>query len=195
MPDGYHFEGYHFDGNQFHFEGLEGGLQGKYRPEITEEEIRRAHDAALRELEQQRKEIEKALREQERTWKKDRKAWSKQQREQRRALEEAQREMQQRQWQQIEQEMAAEMAQARTLQQARAEQHTAESTSSALKNALLADKLITDPDNYSLELTGKEMRVNGKKQPADTHKRYLEIYRQKTGKDLGSGKVRIEVEN
>ncbi|MBK8920428.1 MAG: M48 family metalloprotease [Saprospirales bacterium] len=118
MPDGYHFEGYHFDGNQFHFEGLEGGLQGKYRPEITEEEMRRAHDAALRELEQQRKEIEKALREQERTWKKDRKAWSKQQREQRRALEEAQREMQQRQWQQIEQEMAAEMAQARTLQQA-----------------------------------------------------------------------------
>ncbi|MBK6933469.1 MAG: hypothetical protein IPH12_22420 [Saprospirales bacterium] len=97
MPDGYHFEGYHFDGNQFHFEGLE-GLQGKYRPEITEEEIRRAHDAALRELEQQRKEICRAARTGA-NLEKDRKAWSKQQRNNAGALEEAQREMQQRQWQ------------------------------------------------------------------------------------------------
>ena len=75
------------------------------------------------------------------------------------------------------------------------ERNRGSSVSGAIKSELLEDKLIKDPDNYSFELSNKSMRVNGKKQSSDTHKKYLELYRRKAGKDIGKGKVRVEVEN
>lgn len=72
----------------------------------------------------------------------------------------------------------------------------AESASSVLKNALIRDNVITDPNNFSFELSGKSLRVNGKKQPEEVHKKYLELYRQRTGKELGKkDSIRVEEEN
>ncbi len=55
----------------------------------------------------------------------------------------------------------------------------------AIERQLLADGLIEDPENYKLELTGRQLKVDGKRQPIATWERYLALYEKTTGKPLG----------
>jgi hypothetical protein len=41
---------------------------------------------------------------------------------------------------------------------------------------LQVENLIADPEEYSFELNGKELIVNGKRQPDDVYKRFAEKY-------------------
>jgi beta-lactamase regulating signal transducer with metallopeptidase domain len=55
--------------------------------------------------------------------------------------------------------------------------------------SLQGDYLITDPNNYTIELTGKKLKVNGKKQPENMHRKYLNLYKRHHGKPLGANDV------
>lgn len=55
---------------------------------------------------------------------------------------------------------------------------------------MLADGLISDAKKYKFEITKEKLVINGQKQPAATHKKYLNIYKSSTGYELG-GNSRI----
>lgn len=63
----------------------------------------------------------------------------------------------------------------------------------ALEGALIKDGLIKSPRNYKLEISGKGMKINGKKQSDAVWEKYKDIYRKTSGFEL-SGKSRIVVE-
>jgi bla regulator protein blaR1 len=70
--------------------------------------------------------------------------------------------------------------------------------SEAFSRALLAelkrDYLVTNPNDYEVELTGKKLKVNGKKQPANLHRKYLDLYERYHGEPLSEkGVFEIEV--
>jgi hypothetical protein len=60
----------------------------------------------------------------------------------------------------------------------------ADGASRPITDALLQDHLISDPEQFKFRLTGKELLVNGVAQPESVHQRYLELYRNSTGKAL-----------
>lgn len=197
---------YRFDGDQFIFETPEGKIWEVPMPDISEEELKRIHEEALRGIELHQKEIHKQLKESEKEWKKSRKELEKAKGEQRRAMEEARRELEKARMAQrealtrVRQDQAIAREQARTAQRAQLrayrERSSAETTSKILKEALIADQLIGDPNNFSFELSGKELRVDGKKLSDEQHKKYLELYQKRTGKELGKkDSIRIEEEN
>lgn len=64
---------------------------------------------------------------------------------------------------------------------------------SAFEKALVKDGLIQNTENYTLELTGKGMKVNGKKQSDEVWERYKAIYRKVSGFEL-NGKSKIVVD-
>jgi beta-lactamase regulating signal transducer with metallopeptidase domain len=61
-----------------------------------------------------------------------------------------------------------------------------------LEEELLADKLITSPDGYSLELSNESLKINGQQQSDALHRKYLEIYREAAGGAL-TGKSKLEI--
>lgn len=197
---------YRFDGDQFIFETPEGKIWEVPMPDIPEEELERIHEEALRGIELHQKEIQKQLKESEKEWRKSRKEWEKAKGEQRRALEEARREMEKAKMAQrealirVREDQARAREEVRTAQRAQIrayrERNSAEATSKVLKEALISDKLISDPNNFSFELSWKELRVDGKKLSDEQHKKYLELYQKRTGKELGKkDSIRIEEEN
>ncbi|MFN0014662.1 MAG: M56 family metallopeptidase [Saprospiraceae bacterium] len=168
------------------------------------QEAKRNREEALRDLERQREQIERELRELGRERKQNNKELDKALDGERKAMREAQRAVEQ--YGKARQEA---MERAQELQGARAEmldrvrdnqvsvfRGKIQSTNDYLRDALLRDGLISDPDKYSMEFTGKYLRVNGKKQPDEVHERYLELYHAKTGKTLDKkDMIRVEVSN
>jgi bla regulator protein blaR1 len=66
----------------------------------------------------------------------------------------------------------------------------------AMVQSMIADYLITDPDNYSIELSSKKLKVNGKKQPENMLKKYLDLYEAYHSEPLGpSTSFKFEVAN
>ncbi len=63
----------------------------------------------------------------------------------------------------------------------------------ALERQLIEDGLIEPGQSWSLELSDKRMKVNGRKMPEDVHQRYVELYARYHGKP--SGKWKIEYRN
>ena len=55
---------------------------------------------------------------------------------------------------------------------------------------LIADKLITNTTQYRFEISADKLIIDGKKQPASVHKKYLELYKDATGQKL-KGKSKI----
>ncbi len=54
-----------------------------------------------------------------------------------------------------------------------------------LVNKMMADGLIAkDSDDYKVELSGKKLKVNGKRQPDHIHQKYLELYEALSGFEL-----------
>ena len=144
-------------------------------------------------MKESRKQLGKAQKEYRKAQEEARRELEKAQKEQRMAVEEYNRARERALFHQLDQERAsAERRQERAL----FEHRSAESVGKSLKEALIRDHLIGDPNNFSLDLSGKEMRVNGQKQPPEIHEKYLELYRQQTGKPLDKkDSFRIEEDN
>lgn len=53
------------------------------------------------------------------------------------------------------------------------------------RQQFVKDGLIDNPKHYSFQMTGEKLKVNGKKQSDEVHKKYLELYRSTTGKKMG----------
>ncbi len=205
-PDAPHLFHFDQDGEQFIFKGYD-GLKGFSfdMPDIDKAELARIQKETAVALEKERKALEKQMRELEKQMQQSNKEQQKEQKEQYRAMEEAQRAVEEAQ---IAQKRAMERA-LRDRERVREDvrrverenpralrfQNRAESYGSVIPKALLKDKLIDDPDNYTFEISKKDMRVNGKKQSDTLHTKYLELYRKYNGKEIGNDKVRIRVKN
>jgi len=62
-----------------------------------------------------------------------------------------------------------------------------------LKRALMSDGLLENMEKYKMSLSELEMRVNGKVQPDEIRKKYLEYYRSLSGHALkNADSIRIE---
>ncbi len=67
---------------------------------------------------------------------------------------------------------------------------------SSLENAMVRDGLIRNRENYTLELTGKGMKINGKKQSDEVWEKYKSIYRSASGFELnGKSKIVVDKDN
>lgn len=61
-------------------------------------------------------------------------------------------------------------------------------------NELLKDRLIISGTNNAIELTGKHLKINGKKQASNIWQKYKELYEDKTGIELKKkSKVELEI--
>jgi beta-lactamase regulating signal transducer with metallopeptidase domain len=130
------------------------------RVRAESDRIREEHRQIVQEQHRLRDEemklAQKEMKEQQKMWKEEQKRWEKEQR----------------QWAKEQARWADEQAKSNAL-------------GKALKEQLLSDKLITDPSNFQFQLSNKELKVNGVKQSDDLHRKYLEFYKAKTGKDFG----------
>jgi len=71
-----------------------------------------------------------------------------------------------------------------------------ETVADAICKKLLEDELIDDEGESKVELTGKNMKINGEKQPSNIWKKYKKIYESKTGLELIKGsKMIINISN
>jgi bla regulator protein blaR1 len=202
-PDAPQFFQFSPDGGQFLFETPEGAkLQiREFFPEIDAKRIR---EEALLDIEQQRRQIEQELRMMEQERRKNRGEWDKSQKEAHKAMEEAHRALEkakQAQRAALDKQRAAIEEASKSRSRWASEDHQTRFREQygvvhLLEINLLRDKLVTDPNNFSLELTGKVLRVNGKKQSDAAHERYLELYQASAGKELGKkDKFQIEMKN
>lgn len=190
--DTFHFapeDGFHLKGLE-HLEGLKylENLDDFPHFQLSEEdrarlreEAERVHDEAARILEEHRqitKEQQRLRREElrllEKEMKQHQKEWQKEQR------------RWQKDWAREQENLAREYA-----RQAEQQEHWAKKQrqntafGKELKAELQRDGLIDDPSNFKFHLNPKELKVNGKKQSGELHRKYLELYESKTGKTLG----------
>lgn len=60
-------------------------------------------------------------------------------------------------------------------------------------DALIEDGLVEDAENYKVILSGKHLKINGKKMPESLHQKYLKMYEAQNGTEL-SKKSKIVIE-
>ena len=68
------------------------------------------------------------------------------------------------------------------------------SQSDMLVRRLKADGLIGNTEEYKVELSGKSLKINGKKQSSEVHGKYLKLYESLSGFEMGK-KSKIVIEN
>ncbi|GAB4499864.1 MAG: hypothetical protein OHK0019_37560 [Saprospiraceae bacterium] len=163
-PEGTSF---HFAPEAFHFEGLVEGLSEEDRERWAEEaaRLREEADRLRQEMlkedrrlsKEERKQLEKEMKEYRKEWEKEQKKWAKEQ---------------------------AEYARKQG-QEARELAASSQKFGKELKDELQRDGLISDPSNFQFQLSNNELKINGVKQSEALHRKYLEFYQSKTGKDLG----------
>ncbi|MCB0534712.1 MAG: M48 family metalloprotease [Lewinellaceae bacterium] len=206
-PDGPQLFEFKQNGDHFIFKGHDGLENFSFEmPELSKADLARIQTETAVGLEKERKALEKQMRELEKQMQQSDKDQKKEQKEQYRAMQEAQRALEDAQ---VAQKRAMERA-FRDKQRVREDvrrveqrdrvralqfQTQTESYGSVIPKALLKDKLIDDPDNYTFEISKKDMRVNGKKQSDTLHTKYLELYRKYNRKEIGNDKVKIRVRN
>lgn len=137
-------------------------LREKYRDEYRE--LQEKH----REMsDEDRKELEKEMMEYQKEWQEHQREWQKE-------LEE---------WQKSRAEWQGER------EKARAGRPTWRSQGgdfqSVMKAQLLEDKLIDDPEDYSFRLNAQSLKINGKKQSSEIHRKYLDMYQRYSGSKMG----------
>jgi bla regulator protein blaR1 len=174
-------EGFHFapEGFGFHFEGLDAeGLHGQFEQlehfsdghkrelERAMEEHRRAFSENQREYRQQMREAQKEMKRSQKEWEKDQKRFQKEQ-------ELWQKE--QLNWHKHQEKWAID---------SKAWQQKANAVKDALKSELLKDGLISNPEEFSLEVNDKELKVNKKKQSEAMRQKYMELLQGLNGADI-----------
>ena len=190
---------WNFDGDQFHFEGLEDvdapdiafSFSDEDRAqweeqvekirensEIYREKYQELRDRYREMSDDDKAKMEKDIKAYEDEWKAQQDKWQSE-------LDRWQKEQgnwhqDQQQWQALQEKRRAEQ-QDRNLQKREIDfQH-------AVQSELLRENLITNPGDFSFHLTSKSLKVNGKKQSDEQHKKYMELYERSRGKSLGKG--------
>jgi bla regulator protein blaR1 len=92
----------------------------------------------------------------------------------------AQREAMAAQREAMKEQRAALLAQ----REAQLEEAKANKLTELMKENLLKDQLIKSKKHFKFTLSSVEMTVNGQKQPAEVHQKYLELYKKNTGAKL-----------
>jgi len=116
------------------------------------------------------KRLEIEMKEQQKEWEKEEKEWAKEQAK----------------WAKEQAKWAEEQARWAVEQDRWAQEHRQSNNfGKEMKAELLRDGLISDPTNFRFELSNKELKINGQKQSEEIHHKYLDFYRDKTGKDFG----------
>jgi bla regulator protein BlaR1 len=162
-------QGINFDGQSFEI--------SKEDMDRMEEDLRRAleeHDVMMKDFPKMEKQMQEEM-------KKTDKELRKLLKESRKDMEKANKEM-----------MKAHKEMAKDREALRAEAwggnrhyyRTESNPSEAILRQLREDKLITDESNFSVDLSSKELKVNGKTQPKEVLQRYLELYRRETGQEM-----------
>jgi beta-lactamase regulating signal transducer with metallopeptidase domain len=144
------------------------------------EESRQLSREQKRTREKEMKQVEKDMKVQRKEWEKEQKRWEKEQ--EKWALEQERWAQEQERWGEGQERYAREMAKADALNR-------------QLKTELRKDGLIGDPGNFQFQLSAKELKINGKKQPDQLHRKYLELYRTKSGKEMGKNDSMIWTES
>jgi Antirepressor regulating drug resistance, predicted signal transduction N-terminal membrane component len=144
------------------------GLTAKQRDEMRRE-MEEAHREMKKSLEETRRSLMREKKEMDREWQQQQKEWEKEQR----AWEKEQRawEKEQRAW---EREQQAYESRNRAVED-------------VLKTELLRDGLISTPAKFSVSLSDKEFKVNGKKQTEEMRRKYVELVQAATGQKWSKG--------
>lgn len=159
------------------------------------EELAEMREEQLRAMAEQQKQMEKDMARQEKEWRKQQKHWSKEQKRQMEAARQGMRRSQEDlRRSEFEMRRNLEMLRRAEVEAGRADaaRNRSEGFSKAFKTELQRDGLLPDPNNYSVKLNDKELVVNGTKQSDTLHRKYLELYRAQTGKEIGPT-VRINI--
>ncbi|MCB0543166.1 MAG: M48 family metalloprotease [Saprospiraceae bacterium] len=201
LAGGYYFfpgnEGedhFYFAPNDFHFEGIDPAeFQFRFSDEDRvnwekdiaryQEDIARMKDEMQEMNETRRAEQLERIRGQEKALHEEMREMERQQRNALRDVRKQQREMA-RDMRRAQDEVIRQQQEAERQMQ-RAKRLHESSFGARMKAELKRDGLIEDPLNYSLELTSGKMTVNGKKQSKELHRKYLQLYREMTGKEMG----------
>ena len=181
-------QSFQFSPGEFHFEGLEGlrdwdELSDEEKASLEADLAQMREDAEQMQLDQkemmreqkrmnkeEQKRLKEEMKEYEKQWAEDRKNWEKEQKE----------------WAKEQENWAKEQAQWAVEQQQWAkEQARNDAFAQSMKEELQRDGLVSDTRNFKLKLSEKEFKVNGTKQSDELHRKYLDLYRRKTGKELG----------
>lgn len=127
--------------------------------ERAREEQARAMKEHRRSMERDHKRLEKEWKEQQKEWEKEQKRWEKEQEKWTKEQEK---------WQ----------------EEHRAWEKRQKAMQERLKSELLRDGLISDPNNFSLKINAKELKVNKKKQSEEMRRKYEEIIKSNAGMKL-----------
>ncbi len=138
-----------------------------------EEEYARVREDYTRDMEEHRRDFERDQKNAKKDWKNSQKEFEKQQKNWEKEQQKWQAE--QEVWQQGQQKWAAEQ---------QAMQAKNEATQERIKKELLRDGLITNPNDFSLQLNAKELKVNKKKQSEEMRRKYAELIESATGNKL-----------
>jgi beta-lactamase regulating signal transducer with metallopeptidase domain len=186
-----------------------------YTPDMHVKIDKKAWKEQEKEMKREWKTQEKEWKKQQREWKKQQKNWSNENAgsfqlawsDAQRAQLEAERARSEVQRDAIRAQLDSERGRVQALREvarerdaalrgAQREQHramresrTSDRSAESIRDALLQDKLISDPDHYSMQLNQKEMVINGVKQPDNIRDRYLELYLKSSGKPMKKGDV------
>ena len=87
-------------------------------------------------------------------------------------------------WQQNQQQWQAQQEKRRAGYQDRNRQKHETDFQRAVQAELLRDNLITNPGDFSFQITSKSLKVNGKKQSGEQHKKYLDLFERSRGKRM-----------
>lgn len=155
-----------------HGEG-HGRSYGGYAPEDAQAQKRRAEET-YRDMEGRRKQLEKEMKQQqkemERVQKEGKKQMEAAMREHERAMREHEQTMREHEKGMREHERAMRETREKMTEQ-----------TAYWGNQLRSDGLVSDAKNFSMKLSAKSLSVDGKKQSDDLHRKYLELYEQRTG--------------
>ena len=190
---------WNINGDQFHFEGLgendapaiafSFSDEDRARWEEQVDRIREDSDKYMEQYQELRErydemsdddkaKMQKELKAYEEDWKAHQDKWQSE-------LDHWQKE--QGSWQQNQQQWQALQEKRRAEQQDRNLQKRETDFQYAVQSELLRENLITNPTDFSFQITSKSLKVNGKKQSGELHKKYLELYERSRGKQLGKG--------
>jgi bla regulator protein BlaR1 len=139
--------------------------------EIALEESHRAYEQDLKLATEEMARSQKDWEKEQKRWEKEQKIWEKEQKK----------------WEKDQQKWQAEQ---------QVWEVKSKAMDAALKKELLKDGLITDPNDFSLELNDQVFKVNKKKQSEALRKKYLELYESMSGQKLqGKGSFQYNYSN
>lgn len=145
------------------------------------------NEEALRAAQEQMKAAERQMKDEQKHFKKEQKQLQKElDREMKAAQSEAQRAMceQERAMRQAQVEMGRAHHYSEQARRASADAERSSNFMQRMKNELHREGILKDPDNFSIELSGKKLRVDGKTQPDSVRDKYLQMYEDHHGKTL-----------